>query len=239
MTRTYTGTLRTLAQMLCALTLVFALATSLPQRAYAAERIDEGESGSLALACTYDRTPVAGLSFSLWQIATFTDTGAYKLAASFADAGIAPSSLTTASQWDAAAKQAVSFAREQSVPPLAQATSISDGTAFFPNVKPGLYLVSEASADKDGLHFATAPCLIAVPQVNPTDDSWIYQVVAEPKMEQSALPASDRGKKQDWRGTTLSKTGDQMGVAVLTAGGVLVAFGILCVIAYRKVSRKD
>lgn len=239
MTRTHTGTLRMLAQVLCALTLVFALAASFPQRACAIERINEGESGSLTLACTYGRTPVAGLSFSLWQVATFDDVGAYKLDANFADAGIDPNALATASQWDAAAKQAASFAREQSVPSLEQASSASDGIVLFPDVKPGLYLVSEANVDKDGVRFSTAPCLIAVPQANPTGDSWNYQVVAEPKMEQSALPTNDSNGKQDQPGTILSKTGDRMGVVVLAAGSVLLAFGVFCAIAYRKMNRKD
>lgn len=71
--------------------------------------------------------------------------------------------------------------------PCAIGSSSPNGTAAFSQLKPGIYLVSEASTIQGSYRYATSPCLISVPHMNAQETSWNYNMTAIPKIEQ--LPA--------------------------------------------------
>ena len=84
------------------------LLISTAQPAFADDRIDQTRIGSLSLTCSYDRSPVANLSFSLWYVASVNESRSYELAPEFADCGADLNTLSLSTEWDATAKNIIS-----------------------------------------------------------------------------------------------------------------------------------
>ncbi len=221
------------------------LLVSVAQPAFADERIDRTHIGSFSLTCKYDRNPVANLPFSLWYVASVDERGNYKLAPEFANCGADLNALGLSTEWDATAKNIISWlGQPTAVEPCASGSSSLNGAAAFYQLKPWLYLVSGASAIQGGYRYATSPCLISVPHMNAQETSWNYNVTAIPKIEQ--LPADDKGSNAPNASNSenaneaatwpfsLSKTGDSTPLLALTLMVVALAAFVCMVVCRNK-----
>lgn len=85
------------------------LLVSVAQPVFADDRIDQTRVGSLSLTREYDRSPIANLPFSLWYVASVDESGSYKLAPEFADCGADLNALSLSTEWDATAKNIISW----------------------------------------------------------------------------------------------------------------------------------
>ena len=95
--------------MLSLLTLSAGHRENLRERGLSDDRIDQTRIGSPSLTCEYDRSPIANLSFSLWYVASVDESGSYKLAPEFADCGADLNALSLSTEWDATAKNIISW----------------------------------------------------------------------------------------------------------------------------------
>lgn len=96
-------------------------------------------------------------------MAAVNDTGSYEFTPEFENCGVDLSNLELSSDWDAAAKAITTWLEKQpGIAPCAIGTSAANGTASFSQLKPGLYLVSSASAVQGSYRYSTAPLTVAL-----------------------------------------------------------------------------
>lgn len=224
------------------------LLVSAAQPAFADDLIDQNRIGSLSLTCEFDRSPVANLPFSLWYVASVDESGSYELAPEFADCGTDLNASSLSTEWDATAKNIISWlGQPASVDPCATGSSSANGIAAFSRLKPGIYLVSGASTIQGGYRYATSPCLISVPHLNAQETAWNYNVTAIPKIEQ--LPADAEGPNAPNASNAesadeaaagpfgLSKTGDYAPLLALALMAIALA-AFACMTIFRRKHRK-
>lgn len=220
---------------LLGLLLSLALCLVAPASASAIAKPDLSERGSVTVGCTYDSSPISNAKCSLFEVAAFNSQGSFSLTSGFSGCDIDVSSLSTARDWRNAAQQAASYADAHQASGTAAETGAL-GTAFFGGLEPGLYLVRVSEVSSDGYRYVSAPSLVAVPSMNADESAWVYQVVALPKFERTAIdaePGQQSGqasgvKDEDGAKSGLSKTGDVEPLAITV--GILAmlvgAYGI-------------
>lgn len=67
-------------------------------------------------------------------------------------------------------------------------TSLKDGTVTFDNLELGLYMAVQNG--KVNGYYSTLPFIVSIPLQNPDGTSWIYDVHASPKVQESSDPSS-------------------------------------------------
>ena len=93
-------------------------------------------------------------------MAAVNDTGSYEFTPEFENCGVDLSNLELSSDWDAAAKAITAWLEKQpGIAPCAIGASAANGTASFSQLKPGLYLVSSASAVQAATAIPPRPAL--------------------------------------------------------------------------------
>ena len=118
------------------------LAAILPTAA--APPIDTAASCSLTIQTEYAGSPLSGMRFSLYRVATAAESGYYTLTADYAASGTDVNGVTDAGGWRAAAESLAAWTAKHSVAALAQATSDAQygqrvafvGVAVSANQKP-------------------------------------------------------------------------------------------------------
>lgn len=72
----------------------------------------------------------------------------------------------------------------RALPAFAHDVSGSTGRVWFGSLKPGLYLISASELVKGKKRYEVSPCLVAVPHLDGTGSTWIYNVRSVPKIEE-------------------------------------------------------
>lgn len=190
---------RGLSLVVTLLLCVLLLSVACFRDAFAVEHIDSSRTGSLSMTCEYEQAPLKGLSFDLWHVAGVSEDGSYQLDSEFSACGVDLGSLELASEWDAAAKvmygvasgassgasgKAAVSSGASALPVVAHDVSGATGRVLFTGLKPGLYLVSASELVKGKKRYEVAPCLVAVPHLDGTGVTWLYDVKAVPKIEE-------------------------------------------------------
>lgn len=157
------------------------LAAILPTAA--APPIDTAASCSLTIQTEYAGSPLSGMRFSLYRVATAAESGYYTLTADYAASGTDVNGVTDAGGWRAAAESLAAWTAKHSVAALAQATSDAQGEATFAALTPGLYLVGETRLVAGRQQYIGGAFLVALPGI--TDAGvWFYDVTAIEKVEE-------------------------------------------------------
>lgn len=157
------------------------LAAILPTAA--APPIDTAAACSLTIQTEYAGSPLAGMRFSLYRVATAAESGYYTLTADYAASGTDVNGVTDAGGWRAAAESLAAWTAKHSVAALAQATSDAQGEATFAALTPGLYLVGETRLVAGRQQYIGGAFLVALPGI--TDAGvWFYDVTAIEKVEE-------------------------------------------------------
>lgn len=106
------------------------LAAILPTAA--APPIDTAAACSLTIQTEYAGSPLSGMRFSLYRVATTAESGYYTLTADYAASGTDVNGVTDAGGWRAAAESLAAWTAKHSVAALAQATSDAQGETTEP-----------------------------------------------------------------------------------------------------------
>lgn len=169
------------------------LAAILPTAA--APPIDTAAACSLTIQTEYAGSPLAGMRFSLYRVATAAESGYYTLTADYAASGTDVNGVTDAGGWRAAAESLAAWTAKHSVAALAQATSDAQGEATFAALTPGLYLVGETRLVAGRQQYIGGAFLVALPGI--TDAGvWFYDVTAIEKVEEKPYKPPTRPTRQ-------------------------------------------
>lgn len=157
---------------------------SLPLRSALAETSNSDQACSLTIESVYNQQALPNMNVSLYKVATLSGNN-WSYTGNYSTCTISLEGLEKASEWDAAAKELDKWTTKHSLPFVANATTNANGEAFFDNLSQGLYLVSGATTTLDGKTYTQAPFLVSLPSTDEISGSTIYDVVSEPKKEQS------------------------------------------------------
>lgn len=151
--------------------------------------VDTGRTCSLSLEAKEGDVPMAGMTFAIRQVASMDHQGRYALLGDYAASGVELNGLETAGQWKEAGDALAAYTAAGSLPVQASRTADHAGKAVFTGLAGGVYLVTADTVQVNGLRYAVAPYLLAVPGWAP-EGGWLYDVVSLPKCERT--PDSDK-----------------------------------------------
>lgn len=212
---------------------------SLSFRSALAETPNSNQACSLTIESVYNQQALPNMDVSLYKVATLSGNS-WSYTGNYSSCTIPLEGLEKASEWDAAAKELDSWTTKHSLPFVANATTNADGEAFFDDLSQGLYLVSGATTTLNGKTYIQAPFLVSLPSTDEINGSAIYDVISEPKKEQSDSSITSNPSEANTHDTDANnadssqKTSDYTylligGIALL----IVVCIAVL-VIAHRK-----
>lgn len=169
------------------LALTLLLMLSLPSAANAFERVDLAHATSLTILADDEGVGLAGVTFSLYQVADMTEDATFDLISVFAAYPGDVNTLENAEAWANAAKAMDALSVSQT--PISAITTGEDGVARFKDLKPGLYLLTGDPVEIIPWAYTFSPFLISVP-TRDVDDAWVYDVKSDIKMSKEPAVTS-------------------------------------------------
>lgn len=198
--------------------------------ALARELPDPARPGSLTLSVDWEGEPLDSGSLTLCrvgQVATQEGDDTFVLIPELKDSDVFLKHLDNVDL----PGQLASLAAQRKLETVS--APIEKGEAYFENLLPGLYLVTQQEADACEGFAPIAPFLVSLPHWN--GSTYVYDVSAQPKVSLEALPTQPTQPSQPTEPTDpkLPQTGQLSwpvpvmavaGLAFLT-GGLLLCFG--------------
>ena len=209
-----------LVGMVAALLLAFTAAPAF------ADVPDATRTGSLSVAMTYEKEPVAGGSVALYRVgAVAEDDGSYRfvLTGDFASSCVALDDVQSPETAEALA----SYAEEQGLSGVEQQVDAA-GQVRFDGLEIGLYLVVQQESAPG--YYPADPFLVSIPFNR--EGAYIYDVDASPKLELEKTPTPPTHT------TSIPETGENLAPMVLCGiGGLVLCVGGCALYFSRKAKR--
>ncbi len=143
--------------------------------------LDTTQTGSIEVTEKYG----SGISYSLYQIATFSEDGHGYYTEPFykykSDLTIAPAEAKTSTEIEKLAESFVSIVEKNAISANAVKETGASGKLTFSDLTPGYYLLTAASFTNDeGLVYSANPILVSIPG---SGENGSYHVLVESKSE--------------------------------------------------------
>jgi len=151
-----------------------------------AETIDTGRECALTVNFYDSGAPIAGFPFAIYRVADVDAQGSFTLAGDFQKYPVQLNGLTQ-EQYADLARTLDAYARQDGLTPLETMQTRSTGSAYFENLRTGLYLVAGSSAVINGKSFTTDPFLVSLPSQD-AGGTLVYEVITQPKHITSEIP---------------------------------------------------
>lgn len=165
------------------LAIVF-FALSMPVPVPASPAVDRNKLGSITINLSEDTNAqdvLAGIQFTVYQVAKLSVSGEYTLTDAFANSGVQLNKLSTAAELLTASKTLVSYVTARNISGSTNVTN-SEGKVSFQELTLGYYLVIQTASNQN-YYIICDPFLIPVPMVSGDNKAWEYQINAYPKSE--------------------------------------------------------
>lgn len=147
-----------------------------------AHPIDPAQTGTLTIECHYGGSPVSGMTFSLYRVASVSPAGEYTLLPAYAGSGAVITGRPDAAGWREAVGHLIRWIGEQGLSPeVTVITAAASGTAVGETLPVGLYLLTAAPCQKGSYTYTAAPALVGLPLEQP-GGGWQYAITAAPKL---------------------------------------------------------
>jgi hypothetical protein len=163
--------------------LVFSM--SLP--AFASSVIDRNRLGSITInissADLGGTASPSGIRFTIYKVASLSDSGNYYLTDDFSNSGLDLTKLSKAYEASAASKELENYVSAKNIGGITDVTN-ENGTVSFQHLSLGYYLVLQtynSSNPNEGI--ICDPFLVAVPMQNDSVGGLIYDIVTNSKCE--------------------------------------------------------
>ncbi len=142
--------------------------------AYAASRFDPEHDSALTVECSYNFSPLEGVSFDIHRVADMTAQGGFVITDTFADCSIDLHQQDSAG-WRMLAETICAFIQLYQIPPLSTVSTDQDGMALFEGLSPAMYLVCGEQFVSNGFIYTPEPFLISLPQQDENNE-WCYEI---------------------------------------------------------------
>ena len=170
---------RLTAFLLCLVVAVLVL----PVNALAAGSIDLNHAHSLTVTAVFDGTPISGMQFNAYLIATVDESGELTVLDRYEE--YADDLDIRGKNDEGWQEMAQILAREimldSTLEPTCSAVTDADGVAVFSEIPMGLSLVLGSTMEKDGYVYSTSPFFVMLPEQDLSSNTWNYDVVANAK----------------------------------------------------------
>lgn len=126
-----------------------------------------GDQAKLTIQYQQEGTPLRGVSFDLYYVATVDDNAVFKLTEAFARYydHINFRNLSSA-EWKNLAEMLRTYAQRDGIQPVASGQTQADGTVTFSGLTPGLYLAAGKNFTQGDYDYVTEPFLAALSDGN-------------------------------------------------------------------------
>ena len=151
-----------------------------PLRTYAVEPLDPAADASLTLYYQKDSNAFPDLNIRIYRVARACEDGTFALIAPFSSYPVNIHGITMQEQWTHVASTLASYITANQVSPTQETKTDANGTAQFPSLETGLYLVQEVTAENSTGTYVFNRFMIYLPTPQP-DGSYHYAVEAKPK----------------------------------------------------------
>ena len=160
-------------------------------QAYAYGPIGPSRTGSLTVAYRDDGVPITGASIEVRRVGNVSTTGVLTFTDTYAAYGISLN-IEDAAGWRAAAQTLAGYVSRDSIAADAVASTNASGEAHFADLVPGLYLVTSAAHEQNGIRYTAEPAFVMIPQLNEYDE-WVYDAQVVLKFTEEELPPKPMG----------------------------------------------
>lgn len=140
----------------------------------------EGDT-TLTVYALYDKTPIQGMKWEAYQVATMDSSGQLTLCPAFS--GCLDPIPGDDAAWQQLAQTVEQFVISGSVTPTRAVTTNEVGIAAFGTLEKGLYLLRANALEQGAYVYATAPFFLQLPQSG--EDGWIHDVEAWGKLSKN------------------------------------------------------
>lgn len=224
--------------MCVVITVMVCVLLLLPVRVEAADAIDLTKNVELKIVCKEAEAPLAGIAFSLYQIASLEETGELVVNPAFSQFSVDIRGENDEA-WNALTDTLTDYVTDCQMETAANGVTDLDGMLCLPTqegtLSQGLYLVVAERYTKDDCYYDMAPFLIQLPTLNTQEHQWDYQVTVVPKYTMGVVPETPDADSDGVDGSvdsgpeTLPQTGQLWWPVpiLLCAGLVLVLLGCL------------
>ena len=178
---------RRLRMLAAALLAVVALCCFDVTVAYARDRVDETSVGSLTVRYVDEGVGVAGARIELRRVAEMSGFADFSPCEAFAGYSI-DLEPEDAEGWRALAQTLEGYVARDGIAADAEALTAADGTATFPGLAPGLYLVTSGRVEQGGYAYVQEPALVSVPMEDEAG-AWDYDALVNLKFEREPVEA--------------------------------------------------
>ena len=177
------------------LTLLLVIAALGLPTAYGAGAIDTQAECSITLQVgegTQFKEDLSELTLqaSLYRVADISETGLYTVRGAYEELNLSDiDDTTTAAVWQEKSETADRIVEDKMMTPD-YSLEMAGGVGSLTGITQGMYLIKVAAVQNDLYEYSFIPFLISVPnnlyyQTEPQDDSWVYDVTADIKPEQT------------------------------------------------------
>lgn len=174
-------------RLLCALMTCIILLAVCPAQALAAEPIDPTKDSSMTVIYQYDDTPLTGVRFNVFRIASVDDHTQFALEERFADYPVRVND-NTVEGWNELAATLTAYIQAYGTAPDYSEVTDENGTVELTGLKPGLYLVVGEKLVTEFYTYTVQPTIVAIPSLDFEANAWLYDVECYPKARRDAIP---------------------------------------------------
>ena len=171
---------RIFAALLCVLSIISA--SNIP--AFAAGRIDTEREVSLTISYQNEKTPLTGVKFDIYLVATVNEYGEITVTDDFKQFNVNIEGEKDEA-WSTLASTLEGYALWSGIKPADNGRTDKQGIIRFPNkaetLKQGLYLVIAESHTQGGYIYEAVPFMVMLPSLDKEVNDWNYDVKAYPK----------------------------------------------------------
>lgn len=160
-----------------------------------ADSIDSSKISSITIYNHYDDINISDTEVSLYFLASIDVNGEYYFQDDYLDVSFDVDNMTT-SEISLKAEEILSYITQEELQSDFSLKTKEDGTGYFSNLVPGLYLISIDSKVIDDYRYESSPMLITIPTIE--NNAYLYDVLVNTKterekIEQEVIPPNING----------------------------------------------
>lgn len=202
-----------------------------------ADNIDPSKVSSITINYQYDDVKISDTKVSLYYLASIDTSGQYLFQDKYLDISFEVGDMST-SQISLKAKEILSYVTEKKLQSDFTLKTQEDGTSYFANLVPGLYLISIDSKVIGDYQYNVSPTLVTIPTLE--NGTYQYDVLVNTKTEREKIEQEVTPPDSNDDGEKVPNTLDNI---YLYIGLLLISFllmvGVMIYILRKKGGNKD
>lgn len=202
-----------------------------------ADNIDSSRISSVTINHQYNDIVISDAEVSLYFLANIDANGQFHFDDNYLDVSFDFSNMTT-SEVSLKAKEILSYIAKKEIHSDFSLKTKEDGSGYFSNLVPGLYLVSIDSKVIDDYRYEVSPMIITIPTLE--NDTYQYDVLVNTKTKREKIEQEVTPPSIDDNGEKVPNTLDNIYLyVILFIISFLVIVGVMIYILKRKGENKN